>query len=127
MNMLTNRIIKVRLAIILISLFCIIGCGMKDFVKITEFEEGSIPKDMINASKEEVKEKWGVPDRVYTKHDRLSKYEADELWLYKPKTQRKRYDTDDEKRMYVSEGVDEYLYFRDDQLIKIEYLSWGNF
>jgi hypothetical protein len=82
---------------------------------------------MINATKEEIRQKWGNPDRIYLTHDRLNRYGADELWVYRPASQRKRYGTDNERRMYVSEGVDEYLYFRKNHFIKLEYLTWGNF
>lgn len=110
-----------------ILIFINFGCAMKEFIKINEFKETTIPESMINISKDEIMQEWGKPDRIYTVHDRLEKYGADELWIYRPENQRKRYDSIDEKRMYVSEGVDEYLYFKNGHLIKWEDLVWGDF
>lgn len=99
-------------AYFLLFIFINIGCTMRNFIQIAEFKETVIPASMFNASQEMVIQALGKPDRKYTKHDRLEKYNADELWIY---------------RFRVSQGVDEYLYFDNGYLVKWEDLVWGDF
>lgn len=84
------------------------GCLMG---QITKLQEATIPQHMINATEEDIINKWGKPHRVYTKKYKKIKYDADEMWIYRyPVT--------------TIPSEDYYLYFKGRHLINWEYVSW---
>lgn len=68
-------------------------------------QSGELP---VQRTKAEIEATWRKPDKTYTSSDKL-KYGADEVWVYK------------------HPGAEEYLYFKNGEVIKRDWKFYYDF